>query len=148
MGFLQARILKWAAMPSSRGSSQPRDQTQVSCIATRSFTIWATREVHYVARKILLNTVLSHAKGKTHKDGRRGKIHLESNPISIRDARGAQTKPCAHQEISQRLSQTCFWAFVWVSPVEYRSAVDCCRCRGSECSRPGYGISPLGGGCH
>ena len=30
-GILQARILKWVAMPSSRGSSQPRDQTHVSC---------------------------------------------------------------------------------------------------------------------
>ena len=30
MGILQARILEWVAMPSSRGSSQPRDQTQVS----------------------------------------------------------------------------------------------------------------------
>ena len=30
----------------------------------------------------------------------------------------------------------------------YGSAVDCCRGRGSECSRPGYGISPLGGGRH
>ena len=33
MGILQASILKWVAMPSSRGSSQPTDQTQVSCIA-------------------------------------------------------------------------------------------------------------------
>ena len=30
IGILQARILEWVAMPSSRGSSQPRDQTQVS----------------------------------------------------------------------------------------------------------------------
>ena len=30
----------------------------------------------------------------------------------------------------------------------YGSAVDCCRSRGSGCSRPGYGISPLGGGRH
>ena len=30
MGFLQASILDWVAMPSSRGSSQPRDQTQIS----------------------------------------------------------------------------------------------------------------------
>ena len=35
MGILQARILEWVAMPSSRGSSQPRDRTQVSCIAGR-----------------------------------------------------------------------------------------------------------------
>jgi len=32
-GILQARILAWVAMPSSRGSSQARDQTQVSHIA-------------------------------------------------------------------------------------------------------------------
>ena len=31
-GILQARILEWVAIPFSRGSSQPRDQTQVSCI--------------------------------------------------------------------------------------------------------------------
>ena len=38
MGILRARILEWVAMPSSRGSSQPRDWTQVSCIAGRFFT--------------------------------------------------------------------------------------------------------------
>ena len=36
--ILQARILEWVAMPSSRGSSQPRDQNCVSCIAGRFFT--------------------------------------------------------------------------------------------------------------
>ena len=35
---------EWVAIPFSRGSSQPRDQTQVSCIAGGFFTIWATRE--------------------------------------------------------------------------------------------------------
>ena len=37
-GILQARILEWVAFPFSRGSSQPRDQTPVSCIAGRFFT--------------------------------------------------------------------------------------------------------------
>ena len=32
-GILQARILDWVAFPFSRGSSQTRDQAQVSCIA-------------------------------------------------------------------------------------------------------------------
>ena len=45
-GILQARILEWVAFPSFRGSSQPRDGTQVSCIAGRFFTSWATREKH------------------------------------------------------------------------------------------------------
>ena len=42
-GTLQARILEWVAMPSSRGFPQPRDWAQVSCIAGRFFAIWATR---------------------------------------------------------------------------------------------------------
>ena len=41
---LQASILEWVPMPSSRGSSQPRDRTQGSCAAGRFFTIWVTRE--------------------------------------------------------------------------------------------------------
>ena len=44
MRILQARILEWVAMPSFRGSSLPRDWTQVSCIAGGFFTIWTTRE--------------------------------------------------------------------------------------------------------
>ena len=43
-GILQARILEWVAFPFSRGSSQPRDRTQVSRIAGGFFTCWATRE--------------------------------------------------------------------------------------------------------
>ena len=43
-GILQARMLVWVAIPFSRGSSQLRDQTQVSCIAGGFFTIWATGE--------------------------------------------------------------------------------------------------------
>ena len=36
-GILQARVLEWVAISFSRRSSQPRDQTQVSCIAGRRF---------------------------------------------------------------------------------------------------------------
>ena len=45
-GILQARILEWVAFPFSRGSSQPRDRTQVSHIAGSFFTSWATREAN------------------------------------------------------------------------------------------------------
>ena len=37
-GILQDRILEWVTFPFSRGSSQPRDRTQVSRIADRFFT--------------------------------------------------------------------------------------------------------------
>ena len=43
MGILQAKILEWVAMPSSKESSQPRGWTQVSCITGGFFTDWATR---------------------------------------------------------------------------------------------------------
>ena len=46
MEILQARKLERVAMSFSRGSSQPRDWTQVSSIAGRFFTIWGTREAH------------------------------------------------------------------------------------------------------
>ena len=42
-GILQARILEWVAFPFSRGSSELRDQTEVSQIAGGFFTSWATR---------------------------------------------------------------------------------------------------------
>ena len=50
-GILQARILEWGAFPFSRGSSQPRDQTQVSRIAGGFFTSYATREAQEYWRK-------------------------------------------------------------------------------------------------
>jgi len=45
-GVLQARILVWVVISISRGSSQPRNWTRVSCIVGRFFTIWSSREVH------------------------------------------------------------------------------------------------------
>ena len=46
MWILQATILEWVARPSSRGSSQPWDWTQVSHTAGGFFTVWATRKAH------------------------------------------------------------------------------------------------------
>ena len=43
-GILQARIQEWVAIPFSRGSSWPRDWTQISCTAGGFFTVWTTRE--------------------------------------------------------------------------------------------------------
>ena len=56
-GILQARILEWVAYPFSRGSSQSKDWTQVSCIAGGFFTIWATREALLLS-KVCPNTSL------------------------------------------------------------------------------------------
>ena len=45
-GISLARIPEWVAISFSRGSSQPRDWTQVSRITGRHLTVWATREAH------------------------------------------------------------------------------------------------------
>ena len=42
--IFQARILEWVAISFSRGSSWPKAQTQVSHIAGKFFTVWATRD--------------------------------------------------------------------------------------------------------
>ena len=60
-GILQARILEWVAIPFSKGSSWPKDQTQVSCIAGRLFTIWTTRKalVFHLKTYKFLTTIFS-----------------------------------------------------------------------------------------
>ena len=72
-GILQAKILEWVAFPFSRGSSQPKDWTQVSRIAGRFFTSWCIR---YQKKSKMINTwplssevyslvgILRHAKKK------------------------------------------------------------------------------------
>ena len=64
-GVLKARILQGLAIPFSRASFQPRDQTQVSDIAGRFFTVWATREAqdcvgHSISLQFILDIVKSH----------------------------------------------------------------------------------------
>ena len=53
MGILQARILEWVAMPSSRGSSQRRDQTYVSCISGGFFNneLWGKPQIKGMDRQ-------------------------------------------------------------------------------------------------
>ena len=52
-GIFQARILEWVAISFSRGSSQPKNQTCISCIAGRFFTNWVTREAWGFLRDFL-----------------------------------------------------------------------------------------------
>ena len=53
-GIFQVRVLKWVAIASSRGFSQPRDQTHVSCIGRQIFYHKATREVRILGTSFLL----------------------------------------------------------------------------------------------
>ena len=55
-GILQARTLEWVVISFSRGSSQPRDQTGVSCIASSFLTVWVPREVQASATECVNKT--------------------------------------------------------------------------------------------
>ena len=59
-GILQARILEWVAAPFSRGSSQTRDQNQVSSVAGRFFTVSATRESTIASHSVVSNSSQPH----------------------------------------------------------------------------------------
>ena len=50
-GIFQAMVLEWVAISFSRGSSRPRDRTQVFRIAGRRFTVWAMKESQNYPRK-------------------------------------------------------------------------------------------------
>ena len=73
-GVLQARILQWVAIPFSRVSSWPEDPTQVSHIAGRFFTVWATREAQRLPLFTTVNEYLFWIFKLTleHKRGLRG----------------------------------------------------------------------------
>ena len=60
-GILQARILEWVAIHFSRGSSQPRDWTWVSCIAGRFFTVWAIEKPHILVIVQFSHSVVSNS---------------------------------------------------------------------------------------
>ena len=68
-GILQTRILEWVAISFSRGSSQPRNETHVSCVGRRILYHWAACQVH-------ISVFLSHKK--------------EQNSVICRDVDGSR----------------------------------------------------------
>ena len=86
-GVLQARILKWVAISFSRGSSQPRDGTWVSCVSCSG--MWVLYHQHHLrSSKIqqkFRNTVLKNSTRikKTKKTGKLVEKHIEKTSQSI-----------------------------------------------------------------
>ena len=92
---------------------------------------------------------ISHVQGQRRSPSRMvggAKSHLESNPFPARDAQRAQTDLVGTrtQRPHRDWDRTMFGCLLR----RYRSSVDCYGDRVSGCSRPGYGISPFGGGHH
>ena len=118
-----------------------------SCENSRITTLCCTS----INRRMLDPTIkkVPYVQGQSRRPSKmagRAKSCLESNPIPARDAWRAQTN-LVHTRTQRPHWDWARTVFECLLP-RYRSAVDCCRGRGSGCSRPGYGINPLGGGHH
>ena len=93
--ILQARILEWITIPSSGGSSWPREWTWISCIAGRCFTIWATRADTVVVTEYLIGSVAS--SGLFHVDKL---VHQPEPESSGGDRAVATERTMSHRLIS------------------------------------------------
>ena len=100
-GIFQARILEWVAIPFSRGSSQPRDQTQVSCISGECFTIWAIREARTNQTKTKLKNPfgLWSTRGKSHGQRNLAGYRLWAHKSSARHSHQTTTTARSRKEI-------------------------------------------------
>ena len=104
MGILQARILECAAMPFSRGSSQPRDRTQVSCIAGRFFSVWATRE----APELFL-------KGFTYERPYQDSYELKAGIINRKDTKVGYSEKRMENYSAIRRKELLIHMIMWIS---------------------------------
>ena len=103
MGILQPRILEWVVMPSSRGTSWPRDWTHISWIAGGFLYHWATREaqvygyIHWYLVHLLVVTFAVPRQGKSHP------LPLALGMPSFSPSR----PPTEHSLVPQRLHYSC-----------------------------------------
>ena len=98
-GIFQAKILEWVAFPFSRGSSPPRDWTQVSHIAGEFFTSWATRLIY----SVLLVSGVWHSESVRH-------THLSTKNCFIHRV------PCGYGQICAAIyPRACvLWEKKWI----------------------------------
>ena len=108
-GILQSRILEWVAISFSRGSSQPRDRTQVSHIAGRCFNLCATREAlkykNIVSQKTSYRDTelqIQVLTSKISKGGKEARLKEEGGGGRRGGKRGGLTDVSCHLQILRR----------------------------------------------
>ena len=89
-GIFQARILEWVAIPFSRGSSQPRNQT---CIVGGSITAWATKEAQ------LCSQAFTWVRSITVESEHRFPSSLHAPPPASREGECGQKQPDQRQRL-------------------------------------------------
>ena len=117
------RILKWVAYPFSSGSSQPRDQTRVSCIAGRFFTNWAMpNAIAHVYIKVLAQTVTQEkyllSPSSRSKSNRR--FHYKSLVIPYRNNPDLSVTLGGWESFQNIVSGNVINIFLWYQSARYK----------------------------
>ena len=123
-GILQARILEWVAFPFSRGSSQPRDRTQVSRTAGGFFTSWATRgecsNYHTIALILHAGKVtLKILQGRLQQNMNRELPHVQADFSKGRGTRDQIANICWIMEKAREFQKNIYFCFA-----DYAKAFD------------------------
>ena len=139
-GILWAKILEWAAMPSSRGSSQPRDQTQVTGIAGGFFTIWATREAPICVCMCVCVYICTHIYG--WRQWQPTPVFLPGESHGQRSLADYSPWGCKELDMTERLIHTHTHTHTTLVVKHVTASAGDVRDAGSV---PGLGISPGGG---
>ena len=133
-GIFQIRVLEWVASLFSRGSSQPRDQTQVSCSAGRFYTIWATMEATVNSLNLVFcsensNIFLSHSTACRFLHKLLSSLHFLSPSIPPCSHNSSHTE---HSSISSSQAKSSLKVFGKILP--WGLCSHCCL--SLECSSP------------
>ena len=112
-GIFQKRTLEWVAIHFTRGSSRPRDRTQVSCIGGRFFTVWATSSVQSLSRVRLFATLMNRSTPGLSVHHQRPEftqthVHRVSDAIQLSHPLLSPSLPALHHSQHQSL-------FPWVN---------------------------------
>ena len=114
-GISQARILEWVAIPFSRGSSRPRDQTLVSCIAGRCFTLLQNTTVQW--KKLCVSFARSRNFGRNYFPSQKRRVILnESFQKWFFKGRGLPLPPFSCDIYSLALTQGLVHMRFWPLP--------------------------------
>ena len=106
-GIFQAIVLEWEAISFARASSLPRDQTWVSPIVDRCFTIWATREVLSFLKIMIKQWVGKPQTGKNIKCKYLKRVYMK-NIMNPRDGRICWAAICGVTQSRTQLSDFTF----------------------------------------
>ena len=117
--IFQAKVLEWIAISFSRGSSPARDQTQVSCIASRVFTVWLGQTLAIRKNPQSIKPSVYFKSPDFHSDKTFGITHFSTFMLQLRN-RGSEERDdgrapaSSHQQDGSHLDEVAIWVKIMI----------------------------------